>query len=104
MIPEVMRDAAHVVLEVPFVIVEVWVAAAGSRREQDVEPALARKEADPRVDRTIRDALDPERPLEVTQKRPSKDQHLQFERVAFHRRLLEAATSAHDGGARSRQR
>ena len=99
MIPEVMRDAVHVVLDVAFVIGKVRVAPAGSGREQDIEALLTRRETDPRVNRPIRDAIDAERPLEVTQEGTPEDQHLQLERVAFHRRLLDASTSADDRGA-----
>jgi hypothetical protein len=99
MIPEVMRNAVHVVLDIPLVVGEIRVPPAGSRREQDVEAVLARNEADPRVNRTIGDAINPEWPLEVIQKRAPEDEHLKFQRLAFHRRLLDASTPAHDRGA-----
>jgi len=99
MIPEVMRNAVHVVLDVALVIGEIRVPPAGSGREQDVEAVLARDETDPRVNRPIGDAINPEWPLEVIQKRAPEDQHLKFQRVAFHGRLLDAPTSAHDRGA-----
>jgi hypothetical protein len=57
MMPEVMRDAGHVVLDVPPVIGEVRIAATRTGGKQDVEPALTRITAHPCMDRTIGDAI-----------------------------------------------
>ena len=94
--PEVMGDAAHVVLDVPLVIGEIRVAAPRSGGKQDVEPALTRIAAHPRMDRMIGDAINPQRPLEVIQKRTSERHHLTFEHLAFPRGLLDALPYAHD--------
>ena len=65
MMPEVMRDAGHVVLDVPPMIGEVRVAATRSGGQQDVEPALTRIAAHPRMDGSIGVAINLQRPLEI---------------------------------------
>ena len=94
MMAEVMRDPAHVVLDVPSVIGEIRVPPTGSGREQDIDAALARNAPHPRVDGTIADASNQKRPLEIIQKRAPKGQHLPFECLAFHHDLLDALPSA----------
>ena len=96
MMPEVMRDARHVVLDVPPVIGEIRVAATRPGGQQDVEPALTRIAAHPRMDRTIGNAINAQRPLEIIQKRTSERQHLTFEHLAFPRGLLDALPDAQD--------
>jgi len=96
MMPEVMRDAGHVVLDVPPVIGEVRIAVTRSGGKQDVEPALARIATHPRMDRTIGDAINPQRTLEIIQKGTSERQHLTFEHLAFPRGLLDALPDAQD--------
>ena len=48
-----MRDSAHVVLDVPPVIGEIRVAATRPWGKQDVEPALTRIAAHPRMDLSL---------------------------------------------------
>ena len=79
---EVIRDAAHVVLEVAFVIGEIRVPPSGSWREQDIDAALPRDTPHSRMDGRP-GATSQERLLEIFHERARERHHLVFDGLAF---------------------
>ena len=100
MMPEVMRDAVHVVLEVPPVIGEIRVPPARSRREQDIDAALAQDTPHPGADGGR--AISQEPPLEIGHERAPERHHLALDGLAFQQRTLQAFPSPADCGANCR--
>ena len=89
---EVIRDAAHVVLEVAFVIGEIRVAPTGSRREQDIDAALPWNTPHSRVNGGP-DAIKQERLLEIFHERARERHHLVFDGLAFDQGSLQPLPS-----------